>query len=131
MTPLQTLLLTKIRLSMYFWIFLVGFFALSYVVPNIKYDAGTIALFSINSFLYGFIVTPVLNAQKARIDELHRIVRAEANALFSIVLKLKRLPTELHHQLQDMIKAYIDAKLKSQAVGAGEKEYEGLITFCV
>ncbi len=131
MQNLQSFLLTKIRLSTYFWSFLVGFFALSYFVPNVKYDSGAIALFSVNSFLYGFIITPTLNAQTARMDELHRIVRAEANALFSLVLKLKRLPQALHHQLQAMVKDYISAKLKTQSPGGGEKEYEALITFCV
>lgn len=131
MRHIQALLLNRVRLTTYFWMFLVGYFVLSYVVPNIKYDPGSIALFSVNSFLYGFIVSPILNAQKARIDDLHRIVRAEANALFSLMLKLKRLPPELRHQIQDMVKDYMRAKLRSRKAGGGEKEYEALISFCV
>lgn len=131
MKSIQRLLLTRIRLSAYFWFFFVLYFALSYIIPGVKYDPGALALFSVNSFLYGFYITPILNAQKARIDDLHRIVRAEANALFSLVLKLKRLPDDLHRQVQDMVTEYINAKLRAQSPSGGEKQYEALITFCV
>jgi len=43
-------------------------------------------LFSVNSFLYGFYISPVLAAQKSRIEELHKIVCAEANAIFTMML---------------------------------------------
>lgn len=131
MSAIQTLLLNKIRLSAYFWFFFVLFITLSYVIPGYKYDPGALAIFSVNSFLYGFYITPILNAQKARIDELHRIIRAEANALFSFVLKLKKLPDDMHHKLQGMVTDYVNAKLRSQKPNGGEHEYEALITYCV
>jgi len=131
MMTVRTLLLNRVRLSAYFWFFLILYFVLSYVIPGTKYDPGALALFSVNSFLYGFFITPILSAQKARIDDLHRIVRAEANALFSLVLKLKKLPDELHEQVQAMVVKYIKAKLSSRTPAGGEKEYEDLITFCV
>ncbi len=131
MHALSSLLLNRIRLSVYFWFFLVLYFVLSYVIPGAKYDPAALALFSVNSFLYGFYISPILSAQKARIDDLHRIVRAEANALFSLVLKLKKLPSEQRNQLQEMVVEYIKAKLRSRRPSGGEKEYEELISFCV
>jgi len=131
MKAISRFLLTKIRLSVYFWTFLVGFFVLSYVIPGYKYEAAALTLLTVNSFLYAIQIMPVLTAQKTRIDELHRAIRAEANALFSLVLKLKKLPDNLHHQIQSMITEYIKAKLESQAPTGGEKEYEAIITFCV
>lgn len=128
---MKDLLLTKIRLSTYFWLFFVLFFVLSYVLPGYKFDAGTLTLFSVNSFLYGFYVSPILGAQKARIDSLHQAVRSEANALFGLVLDLKKLPDELHDKVQDMIERYVVAKMQHGGISGGEEEYEALITYCV
>lgn len=128
---MQNLLLNKIRLSTYFWFFFVLYFLLSYVLPQYKFDAGTLTLFSVNSFLYGFYISPILGAQKVRIDALHQTVRSEANALFSLVLGLKKLPEEVHDKVQTMIEAYIHAKLRHGGINGGEEAYETLITYCV
>ena len=128
---MKNLLLVRIRLSTYFWMFFVLYFALTYVLPEYKFAAGSLALFSVNSFLYGFYISPILAAQKGRIDSLHQIVRSEANAMFDLVLDLKKLPAESRNHLQAMISSYIHAKLKSKKINGGEKEYEEIITFCV
>jgi hypothetical protein len=124
-------LLVEIRLSSYFWIFFGVFCVLSFQFPSYTFNSGTLALFSVNSFLYGFYISPILGAQKARIEDLHRILRAEANAIFSIVLKFKKLPKELRNDLQQMVTTYISAKLKAKKPNSGESEYEKLITFCI
>ncbi|MDB5168942.1 MAG: rane protein of unknown function [Candidatus Saccharibacteria bacterium] len=128
---MQKLLLTKIRLSTYFWIFFVVFALVSVAVPGHTFDSGALTLFSVNSFLYGFYIAPILGAQKARIEELHRIIRGESNALFSMVLHLKKLPPELRNELQAMVAQYVRAKLKYKLAVSGEKEYEALITYCI
>lgn len=128
---MKNLLLTKIRLSAYFWLFYVMFFFLSLSLPRVKFNSGALTLFSVNSFLYGFYIAPILGAQKARIEELHKIVRSEANALFSIMLRFKNLPAGFRTELQDMVKHYVDVKLKSQKADGGEKEYEALIGYCL
>ena len=124
-------LLTKVRLSTYFWFFFVVFFGLSYILPEYKFDAGSLTLFSVNSFLYGFYISPILAAQKVRIDALHQSVRSEANALFSLVLGLKKIPKDMHDDLQDMVVKYVQANLRKRSVNGGEKQYEDLITYCV
>jgi hypothetical protein len=73
----------------------------------------------------------ILGAQKGRIEELHKIVRSEANALFSIMLRFKNLPDKLRSELQDMVKRYVDVKLRSKKADGAEKEYEALISYCL
>lgn len=128
---MQKFLLEKIRLSVYFWFFLAFFICLSLIVPRQKYSSGALALFSVNSFLYGFYIAPILTAQKARIEDLHRIVRSEANAIFATALSLKKLPDELRNHLQAMLSNYMGAMLKQRKSSGGEAEYEALISFCV
>ncbi|MEO8104828.1 MAG: hypothetical protein ABI602_00640 [Candidatus Saccharibacteria bacterium] len=128
---MKLFLLTKIRLSTYFWIFFFLYLGLSTVVPGNKFDSGALTLFSVNSFLYGFYIAPILGAQKSRIEELHRIIGSEANALFSLVLHLKKLPKVERNKLQALVTLYIHVKLHRKTPTAGEKEYEQLITYCV
>ena len=33
-------------------------------MPGIKFESGALTLFSVNSFLYGFYISPILGAQK-------------------------------------------------------------------
>lgn len=124
-------LLLKVRLSYYFLFFLVAFFILSNLIPGQKFDSGALTLFSVNSFLYGFYIAPILGAQKGRIEEMHRIVRAEASALFSLVIHLKHLPTHLRNEMQDLVSSYIRAELRDKKPGGGEAKYEALITYCL
>lgn len=128
---MRKFLLTKIRLSTYFWIFFFLYLGLSALVPGNKFDSGALTLFSVNSFLYGFYIAPILGAQKSRIEDLHRIIGSEANALFSLVLHLKKLPKVERNKLQALVSLYIHVKLHRKTPTAGEKEYEELITYCV
>ena len=104
------LFLVRIRLSNYFWIFFIVYFALSYLIKGYKFDSWALTLCSVNSFLYGFYISPILGAQKARIDMLQQIIRAEANAMFSLMLDLKKMPKALRTELQSMIVLYIHSK---------------------
>lgn len=128
---MKEFLLLKVRLSTYFWVFFIIFGISSYVLPEYAFAAGPLALFSVNSFLYGFYISPILGAQKSRIDSLHQNVRSEANALFSLVLDLKRLPRQMRNHIQLLIGNYVRSKLKQKGLNSGEKEYEQLITYCV
>ncbi len=131
MNKLQTLLLTRIRLSSYFWFLFVIYFVASYLIKGVKFDPGALTLFSVNSFLYGFYISPILGAQKARIDTLHQIIRSESNALFSMMLTTKKLSEQVRTEIQALITNYVQAKLRSKRLGFGEKEYEQLISYCV
>lgn len=128
---MQSLLLQKIRLTQYFVIFFIIYSVVVFLTPSMKLDSGALTLFSVNSFLYGFYIAPILSAQKARIEELHRIVRSEANAIFAMVISLKRLPKPLRNEIQGMFADYLGASIKQKKVGEGEQYYEKLISFCL
>ncbi|PLS81079.1 hypothetical protein CYG49_03030 [Candidatus Saccharibacteria bacterium] len=128
---MKKLLLEKIRLSQYFIFLLVIFGLLVAVVPEVTFNSGALTLFSVNSFLYGFYIAPILAAQRSRIEELHRIVRAEANAIFAMVLSVKKLPKGLRNEIQEMFLEYLRASIKQRRAGEGEKKYEQLISFCL
>lgn len=123
--------LEKIRLTQYFALFFATFVVLVIALPDIKFDSGALTLFSVNSFLYGFYIAPILGAQKGRIEELHRIVRSESNAIFAMVIGLKKLPKELRNQLQNMFIQYLKSSIKQRRAGEGEMYYEALITYCL
>jgi hypothetical protein len=98
------------------------------IIPKPDLPAAGLTLFSINSFLFGFYFTPILNNQKARIEELGKIIRTESVSLFKTLVKTRKISDrEVHDRIQQMIGDYIQAKLKSKKAGGGEKEYDKLI----
>lgn len=128
---MKQLLLNKIRLTHYFLILFVTYALIVIFAPDMKFESGALTLFSVNSFLYGFYIAPILGAQKGRIEELHKIVRSEANAIFGMVISLKKLPKQLRNRIQEMFIGYLKASVHQQKAGAGEEKYEQLITFCL
>ncbi len=123
--------LTKIRLSWYFALFFGLYLILAMTLPQQSFTSGALTLFSVNSFLYGFYIAPILSAQKSRIEELHRTVRSEANELFAMALGLRKLPEDIRHNLRKELNDYLRISSKQQSIAQGEKEYEDLITYCV
>lgn len=128
---MKKLLFEKIRLTQYFVMIFIAYGVVVYLTPNKKFDSGALTLFSVNSFLYGFYIAPILSAQKARIEELHKIVRSEANAIFSMVIGLKKLPDQLRNDIQDHFIDYLKASIRQQRPAEGEENYEKLITYCL
>jgi len=121
-------LLLKVRLSVYFWVFLGIFIIASFYLPKMKFESSALTLFSVNSFLYGFYIAPILSAQKARIEELHKIVRAESNALFAMALNSKSYGEKLHKEVLAMLDGYVKHVLSTKGIGGGEQIYEHMIT---
>lgn len=124
-------LLLKIRLSWFFFGFFVLYLILTFLFKGVTFTSASLTLFSVNSFLYGFYISPVLVSQKTRIDELSKAIRSEANALFDILLKTKKLPKRSRTILQDMVEDYIAASFKERKPAEGEDEYERLIGYCL
>jgi hypothetical protein len=124
-------LLLKVRLSWFFFIFFGIFLALTYILHGVSFTPAALTLFSVNSFLYGFYISPVLGAQKARIDDLSKIIRAEANAMFDILLKTKKLPEKSRNYIQDMCADYLSASFRQRKPAEGEHEYQRLISYCL
>lgn len=127
---MKTLLLKKIRLSYYFIFFFLLYGGLSFVLPHYEFSGPALTIFSVNSFLYGFYISPILSAQKARIEELHKIIRSEANAIFAMMLSTKDMPDKLRNEFQSMFQAYIKKNVHNNREAA-EKEYEAIISYCL
>lgn len=123
--------LLKLRLSRYFFGFFAIFFLLTYLVEGIDLSRAYLTLFSVNSFLYGFYISPILTGQKNRIDELAKAIRSEANALFDILLKTKLLDVRTRTHIQSLAEKYITASFKQRKPAEGEEEYEALISYCL
>lgn len=123
-------LLTKVRLSRFFVYCFVGYGILAMLLPRHTFESGALTLFSVNSFLYGFYISPILGAQKVRIEELHKIVRAEANAIFAIALHTKDLPKNNRSEVQSMLTHYMQGNIRGHRKFA-ETSYERLITYSI
>lgn len=128
---MKNLLLSKIRLSWYLVFFLAFYILLVQVIPRTKFEAGALTLFSVNSFLYGFYIAPILAGQKGRIEELHKLIRAEANALFAIMLQVKKLPEKPKAEFKEMFKDYISVLVKKGSGALSEEKYEKIISYCM
>jgi hypothetical protein len=122
----------RVRLTYFFLIFLIIYTFVSLLIPVQKFEAGALTLFSVNSFLYGFYIAPILGAQKTRIDELSQTIRSEANSLFAIGLKLKKISDpETRKDLRKLLEDYIKISVKERKIAQGEKQYEDLISYCM
>jgi hypothetical protein len=128
---MQNLFLIKIRLTWYFVFFLATAIILALLIPRINVERGVLTLFSVNSFLFGFYLSPIMTSQKVRIDELHKAARAEANAIFDMVLGIKQLPEEIRNNLQQAFTDYLRTCARQRRPSQGEEQYEALITYCV
>jgi hypothetical protein len=120
-------IVAKIRLSHWFLIIYVIFIVITIFVPTVKLDSAVLTLFSVNSFLYGFYVSPIINYQKSRIDELHKLVRQETNCLFDIALNLKPLKSKQKEVYKKLISDYI-SYMNAKEYGKAEQAYESIIT---
>lgn len=122
--------LLKIRLS-YWYVFLLAYFlGLAIFLPKLTFGGAQLTLFSVNSFLYGFYLAPLLAGQKGRIDELSKIVRNEAIALFTIRLKTRSLNDTEQNEFKKLEHAYIQSSL-GKDTKKREQAYEAMIAYCL
>lgn len=128
---MKKIFLTKIRLSYYFAFVFLAFAVTEAFIPSVKFESGALMLFSVNSFLYGFYISPILGAQKSRIEELHKIVRSESNAIFAMVIGFAKLPVAFRHSLQEMLLDYLKVSVQQRQPGEGEIKYEAMISYCL
>ena len=124
------LLLNRIRLTHYLIIFTVIFFIVSLFLPKIELQGAALTLFSVNSFLYGFYISPIISAQRLRIDQLHRLVAVEVNKLEEIVQYSRRMEPEFQAKVLDALEVYRHKAAKGGA-RVGETEFVELSTIVV
>jgi hypothetical protein len=127
---LKHFLLTKVRLTQYLIIFAVLFFVISLFLPKIDLQGAALTLFSVNSFLYGFYISPIINAQRLRIDHLHRLVVVEVNKLQEIAQYSRRMEPDFKNDVTYMLDQYVRAASVG-GMNPGVKEFDSLVSLIV
>lgn len=123
---LKTFLLVKVRLTYYFLASLFIFSVIAIVAEEIEFSDSALMVFSVNSFLFGFYISPIISSQRDRVDNLHKLVRIEASNLYEIALYSKRLEKEWHQKIVTSVKGYTEAAYVNKDE-QGEKEYGALM----
>ena len=121
----------RVRLSVMFLLLTVVFFGLLSIVPKTPLAPGALTLFTVNSFLLGFYIAPILAAQKLRIDDINRITHTEALALYKIVLSARELSKSTYHHFKDQMTTYIKARINDRNPLSGEDQYEDMVSYCL
>lgn len=127
---LKHFLLNKVRLTQYLIIFAVLFFIIALFLPKIDLQGAALTLFSVNSFLYGFYISPIINAQRLRIDHLHRLVVIEVNKLQEIVQYSRRMEPDFQNSIAQVLDQYVQAASVG-GVNPGQKEFDNLASMVV
>lgn len=127
---LKLFLLTRVRLTQYLFIFAAVFFVISLFLPKIELQGAALTLFSVNSFLYGFYISPIINAQRIRIDQLHRLVVIEVNKLEELQQYSRRMEPEFHAEIDTAVKTYSKVAAKGGA-DVGSSEFSSLVSIIV
>lgn len=89
--------------------------------------SGQLALFSVNSFLFGYYFSPLLSAQKSRVAALNTAGRQEAMTLLDILTQSHMLGPAARHQLKVRLRTYLDSVVGSRSVSADNPYYDELL----
>lgn len=123
---LKNIFLRKIRLSYYLIAFILIYFVISLLLPKVELTGAALTLFSVNSFLYGFYISPIIKNQNDRVNQLHKLIVGQVNRLREVHQYSYRTEPVLHALIAQNILSY--AKTASVTnPGAGQKEFDQII----
>lgn len=123
---MKQFLLYRVPLTGYLFFLIVLFTVISFFTESIELNRATLTLFSVNSFLYGFYISPIIKGQRDRIDTLHKLVRVEASKLYEIAQYSARLEPKQHRRYMDLLTMYAQAAYVDHDV-QGEQAFENLM----
>jgi len=121
--------LLNTRLSHIYPALFLGFFAFIWLYHKQPLTPGQLALFSSNTFLFGYYFGPMLNGQKARVDSLTRAARQEAMIILDILAQSHLLKPKERHDLKLRLRVYLDSIIGSLSVRADNPYYDELLRF--
>ena len=119
--------LLKIRLSVLAPTYFVFFAFAVFLVPRQTITPGQLALFSVNSFLFGYYFSPLLSAQKTRVAGLNALTRQEEMTILDILTHAHLLKESTRHTLKVKLKAYIDSIIGNYNISADNEYYDELL----
>lgn len=108
---------------------LVFFLILIYFLKPIKMTSGQLALFSVNSFLFGYYFSPLLSAQKSRVASLITTARQEEMAILDILTQSHLLSKSVRHKLKVKLKVYLDSVVGNPNLTADNIYYDEILRF--
>lgn len=114
--------------KLYPTLFIIFLIILTYIRP-VKLTPGQLALFSVNTFLFGFYFSPILNSQKSRVESLGKAVRKEVMNILDMLAQSHLLGSEVRHELKIKLKAYVNSIIDQPGVQADNPYYDELLRF--
>lgn len=123
--------LTKVRLTYYYPTLFLLFLGVILLAPTVVLNGGQLTLFTVNSFLLGFYLGPILGGQKQRIEDLAKTIRLESIAFFTLAVQSQELADVTKQKIKLLARRYLQASVRSRKPVEGEKEYEELLRFCI
>ena len=121
--------LLNIRLSYIYPSLFVLFFIILSIMHPATLTPGQIALYSVNTFLFGFYFSPLLSAQKGRVELLNSVIRQEVMTILDILGQSHLLKNKDRHALKIRLKAYVDSIYKNPKVSPDNVYYDELLRF--
>jgi hypothetical protein len=119
--------LLDIRLSYMAVIFFAIYIILILNYQQQKLTPGQLALFSVNTFLFGYYFSPLLSAQKSRVANLISTTRAEAMTILDALSQSHLLNSEHRHQLKVKLRIYLDSIIENYKIGADNRYYDEIL----
>lgn len=121
--------LLSIRISIMAWILFLAFLILVGVLHQQKLTAGQLALFSVNSFLFGYYFNPLLDSQKGRVASLIAVMRQEEMAILDILTQAHLVSPKNRHVLKVKMRVYLESIIGNTAVQSDNPYYDELLYF--
>jgi hypothetical protein len=116
-------------MSVITWLLLAFFLLLLHYLHQEKLTPGQLALFSVNSFLFGYYFAPLLSAQKTRVANLITAARQEETTILDILTQSHLLSEKRRHHLKIRLKVYLDSVIGNEKVRADNPYYDELLYY--
>lgn len=121
--------LLTIRISILAWILFFFFLLVVETIHQHKLTAGQLALFSVNSFLFGYYFSPLLSAQKSRVAELIKCARQEEMTILDILTQAHLMNEAERHKLKIKLRIYLKSVIGNTKVQADNPYYDELLYY--
>lgn len=121
--------LLNIRLSYLYPSFFIVFMVVLRFVDRLALTPGQLALFSVNSFLFGYYFGPILGAQKARVDTMSKTVRSEVMLMLDILAQSHFLKEKQRLEIKAKVAEYVDSIVDNPKVRAENPHYDDLLRY--
>jgi hypothetical protein len=121
--------LLKIRISTIAWILFAVFIVVVLTIKQTKLTAGQLALFSVNTFLFGYYFAPLLSSQKSRVASLISAARQEEMVLLDILTQCHLLSKSERHRLKLRLRIYVTSVVGNTSIRADNPYYNELLYY--